>query len=202
MTDFNLVRVLATREGGAVRRCHAIPHNSTYNIAQHSFGAVSLLLLLHPNPSLALIKAVQWHDVAERWLGDMPSPGKGHDAELAEHYERVEAGLLDRLGLAQDLRVDEREWLKAVDTLELWLWCREEEALGNRNVARMRNACEVALGRLNVEKRLPVEVVMFYLTAQRKPHMRLSDYFVEVEQTIDEGDTADGPRQVERRLAS
>lgn len=185
MTDFNLVRVLATREGGVVRRCHAVPHNTLYNVAQHSFGAVSLLLLLHPNPSVALIKAVQWHDVAERWLGDMPSPGKGHDPDLAEHYERVEAGLLERLGLAQDLTEDEQEWLKAVDTLELWLWCREEEALGNRNVARMRCACENSLGRLAAQHQLPVEALKFYKTAYGKPHLRLSDYFAEVEQAIE-----------------
>lgn len=29
---------------------------------------------------------------------------------------------------------DEEDWLKAVDTLELWLWCRDEEALNDERV--------------------------------------------------------------------
>jgi hypothetical protein len=38
-----LTRLSATREAGTVRRCHIVPHHGQYNIAQHSYGAVSLL---------------------------------------------------------------------------------------------------------------------------------------------------------------
>lgn len=174
-----LTQVLATREAGTVRRCHTVPHHGQYNLAQHSYGAVSLLLLLHPEPSLNLIKAVQWHDVGERWLGDMPAPAKWDNPDLGRVYEEAEQKLLERLGLAQKLTDEELNWLKAVDTLELWLWCREEEALGNEAVSAMRRACEEVTEKRRLEGSLPALVAGFYVVAKHQPHRRLSDFFEE-----------------------
>lgn len=175
-----LTRIAATREAGTVRRCHIVPHHGQYNIAQHSYGAVSLLLLLHPHPSLNLIKAVQWHDCAERWLGDIPAPAKWTHTELGEAYERAEEELLKRLGLFGELTDLEVAWLKAVDTLELWLWCREEEALGNEAVTAMRRACEEVTEKRGLEGSLPEPVRAFYVAAKQQLHRRLSDFFEEV----------------------
>ena len=69
-------RVLAAREGGNVLRCHTVPHHGQYSVGKHSYDALSLLLLLHPNPSMNLVKATLWHDCAERFVGDMPAPAK------------------------------------------------------------------------------------------------------------------------------
>ena len=176
-----LTRLAATREAGTVRRCHIVPHHGQYNIAQHSYGAVSLLLLLHPNPSLTLIKAVQWHDVAERWLGDIPAPAKWTHAELGEAYERAEEELLKCLGLFGELTDLEVAWLKAVDTLELWLWCREEEALGNAAVTPMRRACEKVTEKRQLEGSLPATVAQLYDALYPCPQKRLSDFFEDVE---------------------
>lgn len=175
-----LTRLAATREAGTVRRCHIVPHHGQYNIAQHSYGAVSLLLLLHPKPSLKLIKAVQWHDVAERWLGDVPAPAKWDNTELGEVYERAETELLKRLGLFPELTELEQAWLKAVDTLELWLWCREEEALGNAAVTPMRRACEKVTEKRQLEGSLPAIAAQLYAALRNAPHKRLSDFFEEV----------------------
>jgi len=172
-----LVRVAATREGGAVRRCHIVPHHGLYNVAQHSYGAVSLLLILHPDPPLALIKAVQWHDVAERWLGDMPAPAKMVNAELAAEYELTEARILSRLGLLPNLTAGEKAWLRAVDVLDLWMWSREEERMGNGNVTRMRVACEQILAGLD----LPEEAAAFYAAEKAREPERLSDFWPEVD---------------------
>lgn len=175
-----LVQLLATREGGGVRRCHIVPGNSQYNVAQHTYGAVSLLLLLHPDPSVDLIKAVQWHDVGERWLGDLPATAKWENPALGEVYEAAEEEILDRLGLMPDLTEEDRRWLKAVDTLELWLWCREEEALGNERVAPMRRACERVTEDRGLEGSLPRPVSQLYGTLRSRKHARLSDFFEEV----------------------
>lgn len=183
-----LTRLAATREAGTVRRCHIVPHHGQYNIAQHSYGAVSLLLLLHPKPSLKLIKAVQWHDVAERWLGDVPAPAKWEHTELGEVYERAEAELLKRLGLFAQLTDLEQEWLKAVDTLELWLWCREEEALGNAAVTPMRLACEKVTEKRRLEGSLPELAAQLYDALRQSPHKRLSDFFEEVERGLGEAE--------------
>lgn len=176
----DLVRLAATREGGAVRRCHIVPHHGQYNVAQHTYGAVSLLLLLHPEPSVDLIKAVQWHDVGERWLGDMPAPAKWENPALGEVYEAAEEEILDRLGLMPDLTEEDRRWLKAVDTLELWLWCREEEALGNERVIPMRRACEKVTEERDLGGSLPRPVSQLYGMLRGRRHARLSDFFEEV----------------------
>ncbi len=184
--DALLIRVLATREAGRVRRCHIIPHHGQYDVAQHSYGAVSLLLLLHPNPSLGLIKAVQWHDCAERWVGDLPAPVKWTHAELGQSFENAEQRVLKVLGLFSNIGAEDINWLKAVDTLDLWLWCREEEALGNEAVTAMRRACETVLETRGLEGNLPEPVCAFYAVAKARPHYRLSDFFEDVEEQIKE----------------
>ncbi len=183
-----VAQVLATREGGNVRRCHVLPHAIPYTVGHHSYGAVSLLLLLHPNPSLALIKAVQWHDVAERWCGDMPSTIKGNNPDLKEVYERIEAGVLSNLGLAQTLTGDEQNWLKAVDLLDLFLWVLEERRAGNRCVSEWAEGCGKALKDLNLEDRLPEPVQGFLMGIRGfMPNgylKRLSDNFHKVTEDL------------------
>lgn len=187
-------RIEATREGGLVERCHGTPHHGSYNVAQHSFGAVSLLLLLCPAPSLWLIKAVQWHDVAERWLGDMPSPAKSVNAELGRVYEETELKVLHTLGLdyCADLSPEEADWLKAVDILELWLWTLEEETAGNAWVTNMRLSCEVAVDKLRHAGRFPAEAAAYYDARRVMPTVRLPDYFDEVERLFSGPGEAEG----------
>lgn len=181
----DLIRLLATREGGQVRRCHVLPHISSYTVGLHTYGAVSLLLLLHPSPSLALIKAVQWHDVAERWMGDMPSPVKSRHPELGQLYERIERQCLKSLGLAQDLTADERAWLRAVDLLELYLWCREEERAGNGNVREWKEGIRAALSGLFLDGSLPARIdALLRQIDGRKELPRLSDHFTYVERDL------------------
>ena len=137
-------RVLATREAGAVRRAHIVPHHGSYTVGQHSFGAVNLLLLLHPEPPTRLIKAVLWHDVAERWIGDIPGSALLEDQDLLDAYERAQERVLVELGLWQKLSVEEACWLLAVDRLELWLWCKENEQ-ENMRIWGMRQVVEQLL---------------------------------------------------------
>lgn len=174
-----MFQITATREAGTVRRCHVVPHHGQYNIAQHSYGAASLLLLLHPHPSLNLIKAVMWHDVGERWLGDMPSPAKSVNPQLREVYEEAERRVLATIGLLPGLMPDEEEWLKAVDILDLWLWSREEAALGNTAVDQIVQACYQAMYGLRDQGKLPIEVDDFLHYAENQPMDRLSDFFDE-----------------------
>lgn len=127
-------RVRAMREGGAVERSHTIPHLDSYTVGLHSYNAVSLLMLLHPNPSRALIEAVLWHDVPERWLGDLPATAKWLNPELKAAYGRAERKVIDRLGIPMDdfmLTEDDWWWLNAVDRLEFWLWALDQHMSGN-----------------------------------------------------------------------
>lgn len=177
--DFIKTQIYATREAGAVERCHTIPHHGSYNTAHHSYGAVSLLLLLHPDPSLALIKAVQWHGCAGRWLADLPSPARWDYPDIENVYQMMEARILKGLGLLQELDREDARWAQAVDMLDLWLWCREQEAMGNRATVDLRRTCQYVLGELISEKNLPEPAQAFYLKTKMLPHYRLSEFFEE-----------------------
>lgn len=130
-------RVLATREGGNVRRCHVVPHQDEYTVGKHSYDAVSMLLVLHPNPSIHLVKALLWHDCAERWCGDMPATAKWYNESLAEAYNLAEIGFMQDWEFYEgfeEFTDDDYLWLNAIDKLELWLWCKDQLASGNQHI--------------------------------------------------------------------
>lgn len=183
-----LIQIYAAREGGRVKRCHILPFSGSYDNAQHSFNAVSLLLLLHPGPSLELIKTLQWHDMGERWFGDMPATAKWSNPELKEVYERLEKACLAKLGFTFELLPEEQLWVKALDTMELWLWCREERFHGNKNVDEWLDNCSKALVDLKAAGKLPTPVALLHTQLLKMTHVRLSDFFATYEP-----DLADGP---------
>lgn len=134
-------RALAAREAGNVQRCHTIPHHGEYTVGKHSFDAVSLLLILHPDPSVSLIKALMWHDCGERWTGDIPSPAKRRDELFHNALDAMELGVIQEWEFYEGfegLEGDDYDWLRAVDQLEFWLWCHDQEAFGNKHVAKSR----------------------------------------------------------------
>lgn len=181
------LQVRAAREGGSVERCHGTPHVGSYSVASHTFGALSLLLLLHPAPSLALIRDVTFHDVAERWLGDVPSPGKRLDPELAKKYDELERRLLFQLGLGRrlsDCSPDDENWLVAVDILDLWLWTREQLTFGNRNVLHMSSSCLDVIELRRKLGKFPDEAWAFFEASMREAGERLPDYWPEIEERL------------------
>jgi len=134
-------RVLAAREAGNVRRCHTIPHHGEYTVGKHSFDAVSLLLILHPDPSVSLIMALMWHDCAERWTGDVPSPAKQQNERFHDELDALELGTIQDWEFYEGfegLEGDDYAWLHAIDRLEFWLWCHDQLALGNKQVERSK----------------------------------------------------------------
>lgn len=133
-----IAKIKAMREGGETERVHTLPHHGSYSVGKHSFDALSLLLLLHDNPSVDLIKAVLWHDIAERWIGDMPAPAKWANPRLNFEYEQAEVVINEKIGLGAlylNLNEDDRTWLDEVDRLEVMLWALDQLQLGNSNVA-------------------------------------------------------------------
>jgi hypothetical protein len=132
-------RIRAIREGGGVKRCHTFPIHGECTNGHHSWNAASILLILHPNPSMDLLKAMMWHDVAERWVGDLPGPVKFAHPELRSEYVRVEEKFLRRIGIDIKLTKEEQGWIHGCDRLELWMFLLEQRALGNR-YAEMRIA--------------------------------------------------------------
>jgi len=129
------LRVTYLRESSNIERAHTIPHHGSYTVGKHSFDAVMLLLALKPDASPNLIKAVLYHDLGERFTGDVPTPAKHADGEMARRLDAFEARAREFLGVNIDLTADERVWLHAVDRVELLLWCKDQLAMGNMNAA-------------------------------------------------------------------
>jgi 5'-deoxynucleotidase YfbR-like HD superfamily hydrolase len=135
------LEIAAYRCAGQTERAHTLPHHGSYSVAQHSAQALSLLFLLYPGePSVSLIKAVLWHDLPERELGDIPAQAKWYNSGLHEAYRQAESNVFamryPRAHFAlNNLTPDEREWLRGVDYLELMLWCGDQVGLGNANAS-------------------------------------------------------------------
>ena len=106
-------QILLAIEGGRVKRCHCFPTHSNQTVGLHTFNAVSMLLILCPDPTINMIKALQFHDMAERCLGDMPAPAKERNPDLCSHYEDVERNILKEYGMYPMLDPREYMWVRS-----------------------------------------------------------------------------------------
>jgi hypothetical protein len=121
----NIQKILAMREGGSVKRHHTYKIMGEDTVGNHTFNMLNLLLTLHPAPSSNLIKAVLWHDIAERFTGDVPSPAKKSLA-IKEALLQAEDSVNEKLGIKVDLSENEQSWLHGVDKLEYFLFLHEQ----------------------------------------------------------------------------
>jgi len=173
-------QIKTAREASTTRRCHILPHHGDHTIGQHTYGAVTLLLILMPHPSMALVRALMFHDTAERWLGDMPATAKAAFPGLGAIYEEAERAVLKKLDMVPPLTPVEEEWLKAVDTLDLYLWAREQMRMGNQELTDLRDKCSEAIVGRRLNGKLPPEVwEYFQWTLGHDGFRRNSDVFDE-----------------------
>lgn len=128
------ILVQRLREASRVERSHTMPHHGTYSVGQHSFDMLTLLVCLYPDCRRELMLAVMFHDLAERWTGDIPHPAKTTDGEFGKRIAIIEAKVSKALGLDVKLEEMERYWLKGLDMVEYLLWVKEQLAMGNQNV--------------------------------------------------------------------
>ncbi len=148
----------ALREASFVTRCHTMPHHGSYPNGLHCHNMLNLLLILWPgDPPMNLIRAIQFHDVPERWTGDMPAPVKRNMKGLAE----LESHVFSVLGIGYSLSEFEQQWLKALDKVELLLWCKDQAAMGNTLVTQMIMKLAVWFGEKEKLDEIPEPVLQF-----------------------------------------
>lgn len=128
-----------TRQAGNIIRSHTNAQHGQKTVAEHTYNLVNIILLLHPAPSMNLVKAAMWHDVPERFTGDLPSPIKQLNPDLGETLHKIEHGIVKSFGLEVPLNADEKKWLKAADRLEYLLWAQEQIEMGNSTVEHAIN---------------------------------------------------------------
>lgn len=132
-------RINFTRNGGNVKRFHTKQIVGEHTNAQHQYNALSLLLILHPNPSIDLIRYVLWHDTAEHVAGDIPAPALWNNAEFNQHYCEVQSTLLMNVleTSLEHLSDEDVYWFECIDKLEVFLFAKEQLSLGNRGMSEI-----------------------------------------------------------------
>ena len=162
-------KVAMLRECSKVERCHTMPHHGTYSNGQHSFDMMTLAWALMPLVTRNVMLAIMFHDLPERWTGDMPGCMKAEDAEFSKRMAIVEHRIERAMGWRVELTDDERMWIKAIDKLELLLWANEQIFMGNTAAHQIVNS----LSKWFEVNKVPVEVVSFMAQYkwQRTPGM-------------------------------
>lgn len=153
------ILVQALREASRVERSHTTPHHGSYTVGQHSFDMLTLLIALYPDCRKELMLAVMFHDLPERWTGDIPHPAKQSDGEFGKRLAKIEARVAKSLGMDVSLDENERFWLKGLDVVEYMLWCKDQLAMGNMNLSRNLTAVNDWLS----TNRIPIPLAEFVL---------------------------------------
>jgi 5'-deoxynucleotidase YfbR-like HD superfamily hydrolase len=139
-------RAQAIREGGHTQRMHTCPVHGDASNAKHQWNMAVLYLQLHPAPQMSVLQHILLHDVAERWVGDTPAPAKySINPQLGKELHKAELEVELALGL--DLRVlpEDQKWVKALDILELFMYCHDQIAMGNMNLHPTLHNCTIIL---------------------------------------------------------
>jgi hypothetical protein len=125
------------REAGAVRRCHTYYVIGEYNVGIHTFNMLGLTRLLWPDCRVELLWAILEHDLPERVTGDIPATTKWR-GYVHEAFSAWEDRILEEFGMGsnhyKNLEPDEKKFLKGVDLIELWLFCKEQSQMGNKTL--------------------------------------------------------------------
>ena len=112
---------------GFTRRWHTNPDLAHTNdrIDGHAGRVARIILMMHPSPSLELVRAALIHDDGESLTGDLPGPFKAAmPPEVGRHFDRAEsAEIIDIWGRGFRLTGQEVSWLKFADRLDAFMWC-------------------------------------------------------------------------------
>jgi 5'-deoxynucleotidase len=124
---------------GSVQRWHMNPAlaRTGQTDADHQGRCVHLLLVLHPCPSAALIRAVATHDGGELDAGDLSYDFKRQNPGIAAGHAAFEDVARQAIfGPDPDLTLDEARWVKLIDRLEGACWVLVERPEHYRRVIR------------------------------------------------------------------
>ena len=123
MTD----RMTAAFRAGFVRRWHCNPDLAHTNdrIDGHSGRVARIILMLHPDPSVALLRSALIHDDGESVTGDVKAPTKDANPDMLSWLDEMEATARQEIwGDDSDLTELECRWLKFADRLDAYMWAK------------------------------------------------------------------------------
>ncbi len=122
--------------GGNVKRFHSYSCTvQTDTVGHHSYNVASLITVLLPGASAALLVAALRHDVGEAKTGDMPAPAK-RDMGIRDIFGEYEEDVMAKAGVDFPTLTTEEAWLlKVCDSMDGMRFCVQERAMGNRLIA-------------------------------------------------------------------
>ncbi len=125
--------------GSEVSRYHTMLTIQKETVGHHSHGVACLVLVLEPQASRSLLIAALYHDLAEQYTGDIPSPAK-RQYGIGEQVEELERRMMTEAGIVfPDLTEREKRVLKLADIAHGALSCIREISLGNKNMRTVYN---------------------------------------------------------------
>lgn len=125
-----MIDLMAIFRAGFVRRWHTSPDlaHTCDRIDGHSARVARIILALHPDPSVDLLRTALIHDDGESVAGDVKAPTK--DAfpviahALAEMEVQASVALWGSVAYDDDPQPHGREWLKFADRLDAYMWAQ------------------------------------------------------------------------------
>ena len=158
-----------------VERCHLIPHLRSYDNARHTWGVCTLLHIFWPEDP-HLVTFALFHDVPERWTGDVPGQVLASDPRLAAIFRERDEMISSVLKIPSEHALVDVDYVrvKACDRLDFWLWTFDEEALGNRNVIGARDA---TTERMMEDPNTPPEIIDFMVAFSEEGWQRHKETF-------------------------
>ncbi|RUS43862.1 5'-deoxynucleotidase [Cohnella sp. AR92] len=157
-----------------IERWSLMRKTSGENVAEHSYHAALIAHLLGSiskhvfgkdvNPDEAASYAL-FHDTAEVFTGDIPTPVKHHNPDILANFRQIEAIAADRLLATVPKELQEvyhpllhrgpespelAKLVKAADVLDAYLKCVSEMSAGNREFATARRQMEARLRDMNL----------------------------------------------------
>ena len=122
-----LRKIVQSRAGGKVERCHTHPHHGEYTNAAHQWGVAMLLYYLWPADFPRLVAICLSHDIPEAWVGDIPATTKRYVPGIRQQIGHLEDIISLDLDLPQESSLSDEDMIKfkACDQLELYFWALE-----------------------------------------------------------------------------
>jgi len=137
MKDKNHRAAMVAMEGMRVKRFHTQSLIERQTVGQHTANMLALAFTLHPDPSYELIRAITFHDVAERFTGDTPHPVKNGTPELRQLLNKIENEAARHFEFDESLSESDSRWMHALDMLECMLAGEHELYMGNQYAHRI-----------------------------------------------------------------
>ena len=129
-------RLALVLSGGSVRRYHQDGSVHPQSVSDHTWRALIILLHFWPEISRQVLLAMIYHDVAERYIGDIPATVKLNSPEISNTLNDMEVEFTQFLNLPmkRDLSPTDYHRLKCADYIELCITCRVQSGRRARQI--------------------------------------------------------------------